>query len=112
MKYYEEIFTIESEPDLKFRFKEMSPIDILSICNEIVNGVSDSEFYKKYLVSALENTEVQINSKWIPVKEGENYYPVYLKDDIRGLYEIVNKFFEKVIQPVFTKSAASTNPQQ
>lgn len=114
MKYWEEEFNISTNKDLKFRFKKMSPIDILAISNDIemYAGNNDSEVYKKYLIAVLENTEVKINNSWLPVKEGGNYYPAYIQDDIRGLREIVNKFFVDVIKPIFIDSSGSTNEQK
>lgn len=109
MKYYEKEFSIKSHPDLIFRFKKMSPIDLLAIANdvEMFAGTYDSELYKKYLTSVLENTEVKVKDSWLPVKEGGNYYPAYLSDDLKGLREIVNNFFTEVIRPVFTDSSES-----
>lgn len=110
-KYYEIEFKVK---DFTFRFKRLSPIDILAIANdiEIYAGNYDTGLYKKYLSEVLENTEVSVNGKWLPVKEGNNYYPVSLADDYRSLREIVNRFFKEVITPVFTESSESSTEQE
>lgn len=114
MEYYEEEFKISTQPNLLFKFKEMSPILILNLATEmeIYAGSYDSEVYMKYLASVLENTQVKVNGTYIPLKEGNNYYPVYMKKDLKGLREISNRFFEEIIKPTFQGSSESTTEQK
>ena len=103
--YFENTYTLSKHDDVKYKFKEINPIDLLSIVNEfemyVANNV-DASIYKKYSTTILENTLVLINDKWLPLKEGNNYYPVYLKTDLKSLREILDKFFVDIIKPVFT----------
>lgn len=111
MKYYEEEFKVGKDT---FRFKKMSPIEVLSIANqmELYIGTTETDIYKKYLAEVLENTEVKVGDKWLPVKEGNNYLPAYLADDFRSLRQIISVFFDRVIKPIFTESSVSDNGQQ
>lgn len=112
-KYWEKEFAISTQPSLKFKFKEQSPIDILAIANNVELYASnyDSELYKKYLTSALENTLVLIDKSWLPLKEGNNYYPSSMEYDLKGLREIGNLYFDEVIKPIFFTSETLTNEQ-
>jgi hypothetical protein len=94
------------DKELVYRFKEIDPLDILSIASEmeLYFQEKDNDVYKKYLNDALSNTEVKVNTQWLPLKEGNNYYPAYMKSSLKALREIVNVFFSEVIIPVFTES--------
>ena len=89
----------------KYRIKEISPIEILTIANDIESFASqrDSKFYKAFLQRALELCEVEINGKWLPIKEEnrETYWPASIKTDLKDMREIADTFFTEVIQPVF-----------
>lgn len=114
MNYWDKEFTVEGAKDLLFKFREMSPIDILTISNdvEMFAGTYDNGLYKKYLTEVLENTLVKVNNTWLPVKEGNNYYPASLKTNLKALREITNNFFVEVIRPVFIDSSESTQEQK
>lgn len=113
-KYWEKEFNISTQPNLKMKFKEQSPIDILAIANnvEMYVGTYDSNLYKNFLNSALENTLVLIDKTWLPLKDGNNYYPVYMENDLKGLKEVANIYFDEVIKPIFFTSETSTTEQQ
>lgn len=114
MKYYEEEFEISTQKNLKFKFKELSALDVLALSDEYVMylGTHDSKIYKNYIDDILKSTSVCINDKWYPVKEGNNYYPASLANDFKGLREITNEFLELVINPVFQDSNESLNEQE
>lgn len=102
--YFEVEHTFKKHTDLKYKFKEINPIDLLAIVNEFelfISNNTDADIYKKYSSTILENTLVNINDKWIPLKEGNNYLPVYLKSDLKSLREVLDTFFIEVIKPVF-----------
>lgn len=107
MKYYEEEIKIESEPNLTFRFKNISPVKILSMANEVLMSTQQGSQREHFLSEALEATEVKIGETWLPVKEGENYYPASIRDNLNALFQLTNLYFEKVIKPVFTGSDES-----
>lgn len=111
MKYYEEEFTFGKDT---FRFKKMSPIEVLSIANqmEMYIGTNETEIYKKYLEEVLENTEVKVMDKWLSVKDGNNYFPAYIAEDYKTLRKIVARFFSEVIKPIFTESDTSESEPQ
>lgn len=106
MKYWEEEFTLESEKGYKFRFKKMSPIDILATSSllEMYFSSKDTEAYKEYLDDSLSACEVCINGAWVSVKDHDVWLPADIEEDYIGLRQITEKFTEKVIRPVFTKS--------
>ena len=114
MEYFEEEFEISTRKDLKFKFKELSALDVLALSDEYVNylGMHDTKIYKSYVDDILKATSVCINGKWYPVKEGNNYYPANFAKDFKGLREIVNQFFNAVISPVFLESNESSTEQE
>lgn len=103
MKYYEIEFTIEGLDNLSFKFKKMSPIDILTCANSMLQAQENDDMYKRYLITALENTEVKVMDKWFPVKEkgSEIYYPAGMEENLSAMFFITNRFFSEVIKPVF-----------
>lgn len=109
MKYYEEEFTINALKDYTFRFVKLSPIDILSISNDVIGSKEDDKLYKRFLTNAIESTQVKVNEKWLPVKEmnSETYYPAIIESKPKALLEITNRFFKTVIEPTFIESNES-----
>lgn len=115
MKYYEEEFEISTQKNLKFKFKNLSALDVLTMSNEfeMYAGTHDSSIYKNYIDEILRATLVCINEKWYNLKEGQNVYmPSSIETDFKGLREITNKFFTIVISPVFQESNESSNEQE
>lgn len=113
-KYYEEEFEVSTQKNMKFKFKNINTLDILTMSNEfeMYAGTHDTKIYKNYIDEILTNTIVCINDKWYPVKEGGNFYPASLQLDIKGLREITNMFFTLVIKPVFQDSNESSTEQE
>lgn len=112
MKYYEEEFEISTQKNLKFKFKKLSALDVLTMSNEfeMYAGTHDSSIYKNYVDEILRATSVCINERWFNLKEGNNLYtPADIESDFKGLREITNKFFTIVISPVFQESNESSN---
>lgn len=114
MKYYETEFTIEGLNDLSFRFKKMSPIDILACANSMLQSQENDVLFKKYLITALENTEVCAMGKWLPVKEkgSDIYYPSGMEENLSAMFYITNRFFAEVVKPVFFDLTESQTKQE
>lgn len=112
MKYYEEEFEISTQKNMKFKFKNLSALDVLTMSNEfeMYAGMHDAGIYKNYVDEILRATLVCVNGKWYNLKEGNNLYtPVCMESDYKGLREITNKFFSLVISPVFQESNESSS---
>jgi len=104
MKYYETSFKIKDYPK-EFRIKKISPVKILSIATQF--GEDSLEATERIFTFALENTEVLILDKYLPVKEEgkEVYWPNDIEDNILVLQELVTYFVKNVINIVFQKSS-------
>lgn len=107
----EKEFKIEGRAET-FKFKKMSPVTLLSLQMQI--DLNDMEKNEKTFSIILENTQVKIGGTWVPVKEKkmEVYYPVGIENDMTALQEILFKFFEDVLKPVFQKSVESSQKTQ
>lgn len=87
--------------NFEFRVKKMSSIEILSLRSQIsFNGFEKA---KNTYSTILENMEVKIDEKWIPVKEKDKeiYYPAKLEDDVKmldSLLEYSLQYFKSVFQ--------------
>ncbi len=115
MKYYEEEFEISTRKDLKFKFKKLSSLDVLSLSDKYVQYLTlhDSSIYKSYVDDVLRSTQVCIKEKWYNVREGNDLYmPADLEEDYKGLRDITNEFLLLVINPVFQDSNESSNEQE
>lgn len=110
-KVEEREFRLKSRAEA-FKFKKMSPVTLLSLQMQI--DLNDMEKNEKTFSTILENTQVKIGGTWVPVKEKnmEVYYPVGIEDSMNALQEIIFKFFEEVLKPVFQKSAESSQKTQ
>lgn len=99
------VFTIKSLPELEFRPKKISPIDILSISTtmDLENFNKTKEAYS----FALENVEVKIGDKWFEVKHPgrDVYMPVGIEENLTALNELLGWFFENIIFKSFQKSS-------
>ena len=103
-------FNIEAKEyaNLKFRFSYMSPIDICVFASNF-----DLENYRtsrEMFGYAVEHAEVCINEQWIKVKQEKRdvYMPAGMEENVGALLQIVDKFVELYIMPVFQKSSEST----
>lgn len=107
-----EQFKIESYPDHQFRVSKISPVDLMAITQTI-----DFEKYEanKTLINfCLENAEVLMGEKWMPVKTKgrEVYQPIGIENNLMALNEIYLWMMENVIAKTFMKSSGSTEKTQ
>lgn len=100
-------FKINSRKET-FRVAHISPVDLLAISTQI--DFENFKMTKTLMLFCLENVEVKIGEKWVPVKtkDREIYYPKDLENDLIGLNEIFVWMMENVITTVFQKSSEST----
>ena len=56
----------------EFRIKKMNAVELLALRSQI--DFEDYNSTKTLYNTLLENMEVKINEKWLPVKEGNNFY--------------------------------------
>ena len=87
----------------QFRFKNLNAIEILSLQTQI--DFSNYEKSVKTFNMILENTEINLGDKWLPVKDKKDYYPVGIENDYKAIDKISKLFLEE-IKSVFQKSAA------
>lgn len=102
-----EQFEINSRKGATFRVAKISPVDLLAITQTI-----DFENFKatKTLINfCLENAEVKVGEKWLPVKvkDKDIYQPMGIENDFTALNEIFVWMLENVITKTFTKSSES-----
>lgn len=106
MQNYKE-FTIESRKDNLFRVGKISPVQILAV--SMVTDLTKLEQTEVLYKFALENTEVKLGEKWVPVKtkDKEIYMPIGIDEDINALNEIAMYILREVIYKAFPKSDES-----
>ena len=93
-----ETFKIEGY-DFNFRVKELNAIDAFALRLQL--KFNDYETAKRATALILSNLEVEIKGNWLPVKEGDSYYPVEIANDANAIDELCSKFlisFSKVFQ--------------
>ena len=92
----------------QFRVAKISPIDILAISTQI--DFENFKTTKTLMQFCIENVEVKIGEKWLPVKtkEREIYWPKDIENDFVALNEIFIYMMENVVTAVFPKSSEST----
>lgn len=78
--------------DYTFRIKEMNAIEALAFKTQI-NFDSFNNALELYNL-VLERIEVKCGEKWLPVKDGNIYYPNEIEKDIKSINEILNNFLE------------------
>jgi len=100
-----EEFEIESKKGMKFRVAKISPIDLMAITTTI--DFEKFEATKTLISFCLENSEVLMGEKWMPVKvKGKDVYqPLGIENDFVALNEIFVWMMENVISKTFTKSS-------
>lgn len=105
-------FKIESRKDQIFRVAKISPIDILAISTQI--DFESFKATKTLMTFCVENVEVKIGEKWLPVKtkDKEIWWPKDIVNDFVALNEIFIWMMENVITAVFPKSSESTEKTQ
>lgn len=84
-----------------YKIKEMNAIELLAFRTQI-NFDTYEDTMKLYDL-ILRNIEVEVNGKWIQVKQGNNYYPKGLENDAEVIQKLFDYFLE-YIKSVFTKS--------
>lgn len=99
-------FTIESRKD-QFRIGYISPVKLLAITTQV--DLEKFQQTETLYTFALENTEVKMGEKWVPVKTPgqEVYMPFGIDDDLIALNEICMYFLTEVIYKAFQKSSES-----
>lgn len=98
-------FTIESLPKLTFRIRKMNGIEALS-CRQALLQIKEGKLEDAYNVMLSKYIDVQIDKDvWQRCKEGGNYYPNGIEDNVNALIEIMNNWVDYV-QTFFTKSNA------
>ena len=85
----------------EYRVKKMNAIKILSFRS--LFNFEDLDSTAKLYETFLENVEVNINDKWLPVKSGNVYLPNGIEEDIQGIDALIN-FFAEYLKSVFPKS--------
>lgn len=84
-----------------YRIKQMNAIQLLAFKTQI--NFDDFKKAESLYSLVLENVEVQVNDKWLQVKQGNNYYPAKIENDVEAIEEILNQFLE-YLKEVFQKS--------
>lgn len=115
MKNFDVEFEITTRKDLKFKFDELSSLDVLALSEDYVQylTIHDNKIYKNYMDEVFRVTMVCFKDKWYHLKEGNNvWFPADMENDYRGLREILNNFLTLIINPVFQDSNESSNEQE
>lgn len=81
----------------------MNAIEMLALRSQIAfdNFEDTMNFYNLLL----EKVEVKCGDKWLQVKDGENYYPAGIEEDVDTVDELIGKAVE-YLKSVFRKSNA------
>ena len=97
-------FTVQSKPELMFRFKQISPVKLLAI--QSIVDFNNFEKSEKLYSFILENTEVNVAGTWLNVKEKgrDVYFPQGIEKEMQVFMDIAVQFVKDVITPVFQKS--------
>lgn len=100
-------FKIKSREE-QFRVGQISPVDLLAISTQI--DFENFKMTKTLIQFCLENIEVKMGEKWIPVKtkDRELYYPKDIVNDFIAMNELFTWMMENVIAAVFQRSSEST----
>lgn len=87
----------------EYRIKKMNAIEMLALRSQIAfdNFEDTMNFYNLLL----EKVEVKCGDKWLQVKDGENYYPAGIEEDVDTIDELIGKAVE-YLKSVFRKSNA------
>ena len=85
----------------EYRIKKLNAIQVLAFRS--LFNFEDLDSTAKLYETFLENVEVNINDKWLPVKSGNVYLPNGIEEDIQGIDTLIN-FFADYLKSVFPKS--------
>lgn len=87
-----------------YRIKKMNAIELLALRSQI--DFDNIENAQKFYETILEKFEVKIKDEWIVVKQGSNYYPNGIEDDIEVISELITQMMN-YLKEVFLKSSKS-----
>ena len=87
-----------------FRIKQMNAIEVFSL--RAVMGYSNFKESMDTVNALLERVEVKFGEKWLPVKDGNNYYPAGIENDYPAIEELIFKVND-YLKSVFQKSRES-----
>lgn len=88
-----------------FRIKKMNAIELLALRDQIVFDDFDSS--EKAYLEILSKIEVKIKEdQWLQVRQGNNFYPIGIEDDIVSIEALVLKVIG-YLKEVFRKSNSS-----
>lgn len=98
-----EVFRIPGRNN-EFRVKKISPTTLLAL--QVTLDFNDLSKTQSLMNFILEHIEVNINGQWVQFKEigRDVYYPVGIEKDLSFLTELVTKFLNDYLKPLFTKS--------
>lgn len=89
--------------NFEYRIKKMNAIELLAIQTQMdFNSFEDAA---KAYDTILEKIEVQMNDKWLQVKDSNSklYFPVGIEDDVEAVSALI-KYFMDYLKSVFLKS--------
>lgn len=89
----------------EFRIKKLNAIEVLAMRNVI-----DFENFHKCVSTfdtILEKFEVKVKDKFMPVKDGSNYYPAGIEDDLDSIQTLISFFINDYMRPLFQSSSES-----
>ena len=87
----------------KYRIKKMNALEVLAFRGRMTLLNDSVEETTKIYEEMLSQIEVNINDKWLQVKQGSNYYPAGLEDDFETIEQLV-LFMVRYLKEVFQKS--------
>ena len=90
--------------DFTFRLKKMNAIDLLALRSQI--SFDSFENAQQLYNTILERVEVKVKDDWIQVKQGNNYYPASIEEDVDAIETIISEVMT-YLKKVFQKSNAS-----
>ena len=89
-------FTIEALPNLTFRIKKMNGIEALA-SRQIILQIRQGKLEEAYYMMLEKYIEVQIDKDlWQRCKQGGNFYPDGIEDNVNALSQIMNNWIEYV----------------
>lgn len=99
-----EVFRLPGKTN-EFRVKKISPTTLLSL--QVTLDFNDIKKTTELMNFILEHIEVNIGGQWVQFKETgrDVYYPVGIEKDLSTLTELVTKFLNDYLKPLFTKSS-------
>lgn len=90
--------------DNVFRIKKMNAIEILALRSQV--SFDDYASSEKTYIEILSRVEVKVKDEWISIKQGNNFYPEGIEEDVETIEQIITNVL-KYLKEVFQKSNAS-----